>query len=38
MNLTEAIFRSKDKAYKRGIRKIIQKKRFGKITREGKEI
>jgi hypothetical protein len=38
MNLTEAIFRSKNKVYKRGIRRIIQKKRFGKIVREGKEI
>jgi hypothetical protein len=38
MKLTDAIFRSKKKAYKRGIRTIKQKKRFGKVVVEGKEI
>lgn len=38
MKLSDAIYRSKKKAYKRGIRTINQKKRFGKVVVEGKEI
>jgi len=38
MKLTSVMHLSKNKAYKRGIRRILQKKRFGKVVREGNRI
>jgi len=38
MKFSDAIFRSKKKVYKRGIRRTNKKARFGKILQENKEL